>query len=311
MGSSIRLRRLSPPRENVLLVPNENVLLTRRRWKGGRTRSSHHDPAGQRPAGSAQKGTEEADQTVASGDGIGGVGAAGAAVIESLEAARGQGGDSWFARTGFPAEDWGGEGGEDRGDSLARGLRRFRADAGQRIPGEETRDSDWPGSVAADHDSGRTMGGAPAKGGESAPVAAAPELPRGTGAVGHQRARLAGRPGREAVPDSHDRRRHQRADGEVRAARLDRREHAPAVEVSGASRPAGGVLYRQSQPVPDRAENRTRRKGTAAGGEAAAAANADRARLARTRHCVAAGAFAAGERARGAQFRHGAGPAGE
>jgi hypothetical protein len=52
---------LSLPRENVLLGPNRNVLLTRGRWGVGENRSSHDDPAGPRPAGSAEEGTEEAD----------------------------------------------------------------------------------------------------------------------------------------------------------------------------------------------------------------------------------------------------------
>src|SRR5258706_15567546 len=70
---------LSAPRENVLFVPNRNVLLTRSGWGGERTRSSDHDPAGQRPTGSTQEGTQEADQTIAGGQGAERVGAPGAA----------------------------------------------------------------------------------------------------------------------------------------------------------------------------------------------------------------------------------------
>jgi len=52
---------VSAPRENVLIVPNRNVLSTGSGRRGGRTRSPHHDSAGARPAGSAEKGTEETD----------------------------------------------------------------------------------------------------------------------------------------------------------------------------------------------------------------------------------------------------------
>ena len=52
---------LSPPRENVLFVPDRNVLLTGSRWGVGRTGSSDDDAAGSRPAGSAEKSAEEAD----------------------------------------------------------------------------------------------------------------------------------------------------------------------------------------------------------------------------------------------------------
>ena len=89
-------------------------------------------------------------------------------------------------------------------------------------------------------------------------LAAAAEPVWGTGAVGHQRARLAGRAGREVVPDRHDRRCDEPVVGAVRAARFDRREHEAAVELRGEVRPAGGVLHGQGKPVSERREERAR-----------------------------------------------------
>ena len=112
------------------------------------------------------------------------------------------------------------------------------------------------------------------------PWAAAAELPRGTGAVGHQRARLAGRARGKALPDPHDRRCHQRTDSALCTARLDRREHA-AMELPGTAWPAGGVLHRQSGFVPHGAQGGSRPEAIAPGRAKAAAANPDRAGLCR------------------------------
>src|SRR5579862_9909642 len=60
---------MSAPNENVLFVPNRNVLLTGTGWGGERTRSSHHDPAGPRPAGGIEESTEEADHAKPGGAG--------------------------------------------------------------------------------------------------------------------------------------------------------------------------------------------------------------------------------------------------
>src|SRR5215468_6439393 len=64
-SSQGRTRHVSAPPENVLIVPSRNVLLTRSGWEGGRTRSPHHEPAGTRLSGSAEKCTEEANHTTA------------------------------------------------------------------------------------------------------------------------------------------------------------------------------------------------------------------------------------------------------
>src|SRR5947208_2332431 len=75
----------SPPRESVLSVPNRNVLLTGGRWGVGENRSSHNDPAGQRPSGGAEEGTEEFDHAAAGGCRVGHYGAPGAAYAAAAE----------------------------------------------------------------------------------------------------------------------------------------------------------------------------------------------------------------------------------
>jgi len=60
-----------PPRENVLFVPNRNVLLTRSRWESGRTRSFDHDPAGKRPAGNTKEGSQKLIKQSQAAQGLG------------------------------------------------------------------------------------------------------------------------------------------------------------------------------------------------------------------------------------------------
>src|SRR5579864_9456285 len=70
IGLSSARARLSPPRENVLLVPHRNVLLTRSGWEGAGTRSSNHDPARQRPPGGAQESIQGINYTTAGSGGV-------------------------------------------------------------------------------------------------------------------------------------------------------------------------------------------------------------------------------------------------
>jgi len=58
-----------------------NVLLTGSGWKGGRTRSSHHDPTRQRSVDGAEESTEEADYVTAGSRGAGGERTAHAAAV--------------------------------------------------------------------------------------------------------------------------------------------------------------------------------------------------------------------------------------
>src|SRR5580658_9204157 len=61
---------MSPPRENVLLVPYRNVLLTSSGWESAGTRSSNHDPARQRPPGGAQQSIQGIDYSKTGSRGV-------------------------------------------------------------------------------------------------------------------------------------------------------------------------------------------------------------------------------------------------
>src|SRR5438105_4354938 len=106
-------------------------------------------------------------------------------------------------------------------------------------------------------DGSQTVAGKESESPASACLAATTEPVWGAGAVGYERARLAGRAWRKAVSDRHDRRLHQPAMGAFREARLDRREYEAAVELSGEIRPAAVVLYRQGEPVSDQGKAQT------------------------------------------------------
>src|SRR6266446_6193091 len=139
-------------------------------------------------------------------------------------------------------------------DSVGGCISRVRSDFGSRILAKEAPHRGEQGDGAEMDEGGPSMAGQARAGERGAPVAAAAKPPGGAGAVGHQRARLAGRPGREAVPDRHDGRRHQPVVGAVRAARFDPREPEAAGELPGEVRTAGGVLYGQSESVSDGGE---------------------------------------------------------
>lgn len=64
--------------------------------------------------------------------------------------------------------------------------------------------------------------------------------------------------GEQMLSDRHDRRRDQPIVRAFCAKRFDRREHEAVVELCGEIRPAGGVLYRQGEPVSDGGEAQTR-----------------------------------------------------
>src|SRR5258708_21718247 len=224
---------VSPTRDNVRFVPDRNVRLTRSAWGGEQTRRTDYDAAGQRPAGGAKEGAEETDQEVASGQGVGHFTAAGAAAAEASARRRGPGGGTCAAGAALEPEAEFREARESDHSNVPGGLPGIRADLGQRVFGKQARCADRPRGVTADHDAGGSVAGAAPATRASAPMARATELSWGTGAVGYQRARLAGRARGEAVSDSHDRRRDERVDVAVRGARLDGGEHAAVVEIPG------------------------------------------------------------------------------
>src|ERR1022692_4226229 len=59
---------VSPPNDNVLIVPSRNVLLTGPAWRGG-YRDISHDTTGPRPVGRIEEGKEGGDHATASGQG--------------------------------------------------------------------------------------------------------------------------------------------------------------------------------------------------------------------------------------------------
>jgi hypothetical protein len=292
---------VSPPRENVLFVPSRNVLLTGSGWEGDRTRNSRHDAKGPRSFGRPQEGTEEADPAGAGRQGVGDFGAAGGAAAEQATHAGRWGGGPWFAWPGIESARERGNSAEDCPGAVAGGVPRFRSYPGGGIPEQKARSEDRAGGAAADHDGSGIMAVAAAEGGGGASMETAAELPRGDGAVGHQRSRLAGGARRQTVPDPHDRRRHQRAERAVCDRRFYRGEYAHGVEVCGEERPADGVLHRQGQPFSNHPQDVP---ASIAGGarSAATAADADRASAAGAGHRLDASAFPAGQRTGGTQL---------
>src|SRR5258708_14630577 len=121
-GSQRKRSPVSTPRENVLFVPNRNVLLTRSRWGGERTRSFDHDPAGQRSAGGAEESAEEADQTVTGLQRAELVGAAGTSTAAWPGRGRGQGRGPRITRAGIESEDQRGTAREEQPDSATGDL---------------------------------------------------------------------------------------------------------------------------------------------------------------------------------------------
>src|ERR1700688_439732 len=287
--------------ENVLLVPGRNVLLTGSGWQGG-TRSPANDPKGPRPAGRVEESTEEIDHPMP-----GGRRARCHRAARSADA--GEAEEGWrpldCPRASRPAIEPQAEPGVARtghADSLARGLSRLRANAGQRVPGKETQAAHRPRSAAAADDPGRAVARAEAKDRSGSPMAAAQSLARPDGAMGYIRARLAGASRPQAVSDPYDRRRHQRVDGTVCGTRFHRREHASAGELSGTARTSAGVLHRQGRHVPHHAQgvpqiHRSFSRRTATG-----AAYPDWPGAARAGHRLDCRALTAGQRPDRAQF---------
>src|SRR5579885_3541891 len=180
---SIRFRAgVSLPRENVLLVPSRNVLLTGRRWRGGSTRSSDDDPGRTGSASGAEESAEEADHAEAGCGGVGGDRAARAALIGEAGGARGQGGDSRAAGPGVEPEAERGGPGPGGSSAVAGGLPGLWAEAGKRGSGQQTQAADRPQGAAADHDGGWSVAREAAGVGAGTAVAPAAELPWGTGA---------------------------------------------------------------------------------------------------------------------------------
>src|SRR5882724_10489999 len=131
------------------------------------------------------------------------------------------------------------------------------------------------------------------------------------GAVGYQRAPMAGRARTEALPDQHDRRCHQPAACAFCAPRFDCGKHASAVELFGAPWTSPQLLHRQGEPVSNRAEDRAKCQRAAARRTCTAAAHADWTGAGGDGNRLDRSAFAAGQGTSGTKFSDGAGPSGE
>jgi len=190
---------MSPPREKVLFVPSRNVRLTGSGWGVGRTRSSDDDPAGPRPAGGAEEGPKKADYAEAGCHGIGLGRAADSAAVEAFRKAWGQSCHPCATRSSFESETERRSAPAGSGDAFVAGMERVRPDISQLPSSQRSRAADRTRGAAADHDASRALAGQEAEDQGCPRVAATPQLPRRTRAMGHQRTRLAGRPQRREV----------------------------------------------------------------------------------------------------------------
>src|ERR1700722_4711522 len=98
---------MSPPNDNVLIVPSRNVLLTGSAWRSG-SRNISHDATGPRPAGRIEEGKERSDHTAASSGGDRPDGEACSSSVEAVESHRRQGHRACAARPAIQSTSGGG-----------------------------------------------------------------------------------------------------------------------------------------------------------------------------------------------------------
>src|SRR5579872_2850933 len=132
MGVKAPPDTVSLPRENVLLVPSRNVLLTGSGWGGG-NRSPSDDPEGPRPIGRVEEGAEAADHATRGSRGTAADRAARAAAAEEAEAARRLRRAARPARTSIQSTAERKAAGEGDPDSLAGSLSWVRSHAGRGV----------------------------------------------------------------------------------------------------------------------------------------------------------------------------------
>src|SRR5215472_517220 len=199
-GRDDQKKGLSPQSSNVTLEQSRNVPLTTRRWRDA-GRATTDDPSRTGSAGDVEESAEKIDHEGASSRRVGTECAASEALGEGAAKARRQGSDPWVAGTAVEPPDRGEHSGEGHRDCGAGRISRIRAHASVRVPGEEIQDRGEPGDAAPVDEASGIMERQAARSGAGAPVPAAAEPVRGTGAVGHQQSRLAGGAGRTAVLD--------------------------------------------------------------------------------------------------------------
>src|ERR1700678_1125977 len=296
---------LSPPNDNVLIVPSRNVLLTGSAWRGG-FRNISHDATGPRPVGRIEEGKEGRDHATSGGRGDRPDGAACSPAVEAVESQRRQGHRACAARPAIESQGGGKGPANGAGDPGPEGLCGLRADSGGGISGQEERHSCGARDRADLDDRRQAMEGPEAAGGEDPPLAGTPVESGRVGAMGHQRARLAGRPRAKAVPDQHDRRCHQPPPCAICSARLDFGKYAFAVELPGKVWTPAQLLYRQGEPVSNHTEDPTRSQRTAPRGSRTAAAHADWPGVGGVGDRLDWRALVTGQGPRGAQLRNSA-----
>src|SRR5438270_4832994 len=141
-------RTLSAQNDNVLFVPNRNVLLTGARWGVGNG-PTRDDTEGTRPAGCAEENQEEVNQSAGSGRRGGRQRTACAAHAAKPETARRPSGDSRWARPGIEPKDSRREAPGSDPNPEPGSVPRLWADVGRRVLGGQTR------SASASRDSAR------------------------------------------------------------------------------------------------------------------------------------------------------------
>jgi hypothetical protein len=174
---------MSPPNDNVLIVPSRNVLLTGPAWGGG-YRNISHDATGPRPVGRVEEGKEGRDHAAAGGRGDRPDRAACSPAAEADESQGRQSHDACAARP--PLESQAGRKGpaNGAGDPGPEGVCGLRTNFGSGISGEKTRHCCGARDGADLDDRRPAMAGPEPARGEDPPLAGAPVESGRVGAMG-------------------------------------------------------------------------------------------------------------------------------
>ena len=176
-----------------LIVPNRNVLLTQARWGVGNG-PTPDDAERARPAGCAEENQEEANYATRSCGRDGRQRAAGAADAKGAQRARRQGGSACRARAQIEPKDCRRGAVQSRRDPEPGRVSRIWTDVGGRILGQAPRHACEPRNGARLDGGSQVVASKAEARRQSAYLASTAQPLRRTGAMGHQRARLAGRP---------------------------------------------------------------------------------------------------------------------
>src|ERR1017187_9301856 len=207
---SRKFRRLSAQNDNVLIAQSRNVLLTGSGWGGG-IRNTSHDPTGPRSADRSEESQEGADHAASSRPGDRTNRTTYPPIAGKAEKGGRPGGRPRSQGKTIQPQAGGEEPGQGGGDSGTRKVSRVRSHAGQRVSEQASPDHGQPRNGKGVDDRRAALAVSETESGEGPPVAPEAVALRRTGAVGYQRAPMAGRGRAEAVSDQHDRRCHQPA----------------------------------------------------------------------------------------------------